>query len=187
MTKPRILIALALALGLVTSTAQAQSVTDFQQVDSVTYSDIYRAILAKSKYADTVPANEIGSYTGVFECLIDGRRSHLEWSKAVTIRKECSRSQPNLCQYKHFTSVDNGRFRETQRGGDWVKMTLAGVYAGAFNLKHADGNTWWLGNQEAQIFGYGPTGASRVRLWNVLEGHTVWQGRQFPLSCRRII
>jgi len=57
MTKPRILTALALVLGLIASTAQAQSVTDFQQVDSVTYPDIYRAILANSKYADTVPAN----------------------------------------------------------------------------------------------------------------------------------
>ena len=100
---------------------------------------------------------------GEWTCTIDGRPARMSWRNVDDTRQSC---EDGVC-----TTVAGvrtvGRFSDN--GSAWVPLTVVSTQGATFRLRHADGNVWRLVRRNA----------------NLAEGNTVWNGRAYPLSCRR--
>lgn len=106
-----------------------------------------------------------GWWGGMWACTIDGRPARMQWSIVADSQGGCD-GEGNCTQ----TSGVKWSGRFSDNGSRWVPLTNAreGTKGGVF-FRHADGNQWYLGK---------PAG-------NATTGYTTWQGKRYPLSCRR--
>ncbi len=106
-----------------------------------------------------------GWWGGSWSCSIDGRPARMRWSVVDDSQTSCDGD--GVCTQTSGVKW-SGRFSDN--GSQWVPLTNArlGNNGGVF-FRHADGNQWYLAK---------PVG-------NATSGYTTWQGRRYPLSCRR--
>lgn len=100
---------------------------------------------------------------GEWRCTIDGRPARMSWRVVDDPQTQC---QGNVCSTSSGVKVV-GRFSDN--GSRWVPLTSPQNSGAMLRFRHADGNRWQLTRSNA----------------NLAVGNTVWQGRQFPLSCQR--
>jgi hypothetical protein len=102
-------------------------------------------------------------YHGTWNCTLDGRSSKMTWKVVGDTQTTCS---GGLCSVTHGVK-EVGSFRDST--GPWVPLTLLGTSTQSITFRHADGNKWYLAR----------SGTRRM------DGHSNWQGNQYPLSCSR--
>ena len=114
--------------------------------------------------APALASTASGWWGGTWSCSIDGRPAHMKWVIVDDSQTTCS---DGTC-----TTTSGVRWKGSfsDNGSAWVPLTdpRPGQQGGLF-FRHADGNQWYLPK---------PTG-------NQTSGWTTWNGRRYPLSCRR--
>ena len=105
-----------------------------------------------------------GWWGGSWSCNIDGRPARMQWTPVDDSQTTC---HDGVC-----TTTSGARWsgRFSDNGSPWVPLTAArsGNQGGLF-FRHADGNQWYLAKPVS----------------NQTSGWTTWNGRRYPLSCRR--
>lgn len=122
-------------------------------------------VLAAQAAAGSTHAGQVaGWWGGSWSCTIDGRPARMKWHAADDSRVDCD---GGTCA---GTSGARWVGRFSDNGAAWVPLTEPRKgNQGGFFFRHADGNQWYLaapGNGTA-------------------TGWTTWNGRRYPLSCRR--
>ena len=102
-------------------------------------------------------------YHGNWNCNLHGRSAKMAWKIVDDTRTECSGGR---CSVSHGVK-EVGSFKDGS--GPWVSLTALGTSTQSITFRHADGNKWYLARTSARQ----------------LNGHSTWQGNQYPLSCWR--
>ena len=122
------------------------------------------ALLIGVVVAGPANASQIASqfYHGTWNCMLDGRPTTIVWRVVDDTRTTCN---GDTCSVTHGVKTV-GSFLDR---GTWVSLTMLGASSQSITFRHPDGNNWYLYN----------AGTRRM------NGHSVWQGNQYPLSCSR--
>lgn len=124
-------------------------------------------LLALVSAASVSHASQVASqwYHGSWACLIDGRDARMVWRVENDTRQSCS---GGVCSVSHGVKVA-GYFSDS--GSRWVSLDAPSRAGNDLRFTYTGDNTRWF-------LRYDP--GSRVA-----SGNTVWQGRAYPLVCRK--
>lgn len=102
-------------------------------------------------------------FSGEWNCRIDGRPSEIIWQVSLIPEGPC----PNNNCPDHLPMI--GGFREQNSG--WHKLIKTSATTFDIKFTYTGDNTPWY-------LVYDPSSG-------LANGHTTWNGKRYPLSCRR--
>ena len=204
-------LAAALALPILTTPvmlvpAQAQAVqnpnTAFvqRQGSTMKITDALHYAANAGAYADRI---QLGGYDGVYDCSIDGRNARMTITTEIfhdNALQSCFAGAPD-CNFRADRTQVNIRFADfgwnnnPNAASVGLRLVSWGLSSGQGTLRvtHPNSAQPWELRVTATEFIAPHTdprldriGPFRFRdLVTTMSGHTVWEGRRFPLSCTR--